>query len=188
MILMSIQALFSRATVTAPSLMTQAAASWIVVQRLYLSLVRHCKPNGPRGRSFAYGFNNADGGVFALLWDNSTGIAMWHFARADIPDDLTAQAPTPSTWGTPSGFWSAKTCDITDNFYEHQMVIDTTICGNWAGSDAYSSSGCSGKCTDMVADASNYVGKLRLDAHSFHNAQFSVVDAKWVINYVAVYQ
>lgn len=120
--------------------------------------------------SFAYGFNNADGGVFALLWDNSTGIAMWHFARADIPDDLTAQAPTPSTWGTPSGFWSAKTCDITDNFYEHQMVIDTTICGNWAGSDAYSSSGCSGKCTDMVADASNYV------------------DAKWVINYVAVYQ
>jgi hypothetical protein len=115
-------------------------------------------------------------------------MAIWHFARADIPDDLTAQAPTPSTWGTPSGFWSEKTCDITDNFYEHQMIIDTTICGNWAGSDAYSSSGCSGTCTDMVADASNYVGKFRLDAYSFHNAQFSVVDAKWVINYVAVYQ
>ncbi|KAG1770653.1 glycoside hydrolase family 16 protein [Suillus occidentalis] len=120
--------------------------------------------------SFAYGFNNAGGGVFALLWDNSTGMSMWHFARADIPDDLTAQVPTPSTWGTPSGFWSVKTCDITDNFYDQQMVIDTTICGNWAGGDAYSKSGCSGKCTDMVANATNYV------------------DAKWVINYVAVYQ
>ncbi|KAG2051031.1 glycoside hydrolase family 16 protein [Suillus hirtellus] len=119
--------------------------------------------------SFAYGFNNAGGGVFALLWDNSTGMSMWHFARANIPDDLTARVPKPSNWGTPSGFWSAKTCDITDNFYDHQMVIDTTICGNWAGG-AYSQSGCPGTCTDMVANASNYV------------------DAKWVINYVAVYQ
>ncbi|KAG1860666.1 glycoside hydrolase family 16 protein [Suillus subalutaceus] len=109
-------------------------------------------------RSFGYGFNNAEGGVFALLWDNSSGMSMWHFAP-----------PTPSTWGTPSGFWSADTCDITDNFYDHQMVIDTTICGNWAGG-AYSSSGCPGTCSDMVANATNYV------------------DAKWIINYVAVYQ
>ncbi|KAG1725741.1 glycoside hydrolase family 16 protein [Suillus lakei] len=75
----------------------------------------------------------------------------------------------PSTWGTPAGFWPAKTCNITANFYDHQMVIDTTICGNWA-TGAYSSSGCPGKCSDMVANATNYV------------------DAKWVINYVAVYQ
>jgi hypothetical protein len=120
--------------------------------------------------SFAYGFNNAGGGVFALLWDSSTGMSMWHFARSNIPADLTSRAPTPSNWGTPSGFWSADTCDISDNFYNHQMVIDTTICGNWAGGSAYASSGCPGTCTDMVANASNYV------------------DAKWVINYVAVYQ
>ncbi|KAG0709420.1 glycoside hydrolase family 16 protein [Suillus ampliporus] len=120
--------------------------------------------------SFGYGFNNAEGGVFALLWDNSAGMSMWHFARSDIPADLTAQNPTPSTWGTPAGFWSAQSCDISANFYDHQMVIDTTICGNWAGSSAYSQSGCPGTCADMVANATNYV------------------DAKWVINYVAVYQ
>ncbi|KAG1803910.1 uncharacterized protein HD556DRAFT_1484526 [Suillus plorans] len=34
--------------------------------------------------SFAYGFNNAEGGVFALLWDNSPGMSIWHFARALI--------------------------------------------------------------------------------------------------------
>jgi hypothetical protein len=121
-------------------------------------------------RSFGYGFNNADGGVFALLWDNSSGMSMWHFARADIPADLIAQTPKPSTWSTPAGFWSAQSCDISANFYDHQMVIDTTICGNWAGGSAYSSSGCPGTCSDMVANATNYV------------------DAKWVINYVAVYQ
>ncbi|KAG2136319.1 glycoside hydrolase family 16 protein [Suillus cothurnatus] len=119
--------------------------------------------------SFGYGFNSAEGGVFALLWDNSTGMSMWHFARADIPADLTAQTPNPSTWGAPAGYWSAQSCDISANFYDHQMVIDTTICGNWAGG-AYSSSGCPGTCSDMVANATNYV------------------DAKWVINYVAVFQ
>ncbi|KAG2757153.1 glycoside hydrolase family 16 protein [Suillus brevipes Sb2] len=128
-------------------------------------------------RSFGYGFNNADGGVFALLWDNSSGMSMWHFARADIPADLIAQTPNPSTWSTPAGFWSAQSCDISANFYDHQMVIDTTICGNWAGGSAYSSSGCPGTCSDMVANATNYV--VFFDA---------VVDAKWVINYVAVYQ
>ncbi|KAG2128599.1 glycoside hydrolase family 16 protein [Suillus clintonianus] len=121
-------------------------------------------------RSFGYGFNNAEGGVFALLWDNSTGMSMWHFARADIPADLIAQTPKPSTWGTPAGFWSSQTCDMSTNFYDQKMIIDTTICGDWAGGNAYSRSGCPGNCTDMVANATNYV------------------DAKWIINYVAVYQ
>jgi hypothetical protein len=110
------------------------------------------------GRSFGYGFNNAQGGVFALLWDTAAGMSMWHFARADIPADLTAQKPNPSTWGTPAGFWSAQSCDISANFYDHQMVIDTTLCGNWAGGSAYSKSGCPGTCTDMIANATNYVG------------------------------
>ncbi|KAH7890865.1 glycoside hydrolase family 16 protein [Phlebopus sp. FC_14] len=120
-------------------------------------------------RSFGNGFNGAQGGVFALLWDASAGMAMWHFARADIPADITNHTPTPANWGTPAGFWSSQTCDISKNFYQHQLVIDTTICGNWAGG-AYSSSGCPGTCSDIVANATNFV------------------DAKWVINYVAVYQ
>lgn len=121
-------------------------------------------------RSFGYGFNNAEGGVFALLWDDSTGMSMWHFARVDIPADLIAQMPKPSTWGTPAGFWSSQNCDMTTNFYDQKLIIDTTICGEWAGRSAYARSGCPGTCSDMVANATNYV------------------DAKWVINYVAVYQ
>ncbi|KIM65978.1 glycoside hydrolase family 16 protein, partial [Scleroderma citrinum Foug A] len=119
-------------------------------------------------RSFGFGFNNAGGGVFALLWDQSIGLAIWHFARSQIPSDLTNQAPNPSSWGVPGGFLSSKTCNIGNNFYQHSMVIDTTICGNWAGPN-YPNSGCPGTCSDMVANAANFAG------------------AKWTINYVAVY-
>jgi len=119
--------------------------------------------------SFGYGFNNGEGGVFVLLWDASAGMSIWHFARANIPADITNRAPTPSNWGTPAGFWSAQTCDISANFFQHSMVIDTTVCGNWAGG-AYASSSCPGTCSDIVANATNFV------------------DARWEINYVAVYQ
>jgi hypothetical protein len=50
--------------------------------------------------SFAYGFNNADGGVFALSWNNSAGISIWHFAHADILADLIAQTAKRFAWNT----------------------------------------------------------------------------------------
>ncbi|KAF9240620.1 glycoside hydrolase family 16 protein [Melanogaster broomeanus] len=134
-----------------------------------------CAFSDTDNRSFGYGFNGAQGGVFALLWDPSAGMSMWHFARADIPVDITNKVPTPATWGTPAGYWSSQTCDISTNFYEHSMVIDTTICGNWAGG-AYASSwlpwhllvyGLPMLLTSLLTCTS---------------------DAKWVINYIAVYQ
>lgn len=109
--------------------------------------------------SFAYGFNAAQGGVFAFLWDTSAGMSMWHFTRTNIPADITNKAPTPTNWGTPAGAWSSATCDIIDNFYNHSMVIDTTICGGWAGG-AYGASGCPGTCSEMVANASNFASEL----------------------------
>ena len=109
--------------------------------------------------SFGYGFNNAEGGVYALLWDPTAGMSIYHFARADIPADITNQTPMPANWGTPAGMWSSQTCDIAANFYQHSLIIDTTICGGWA-EGAYGSSGCPGTCSDMVANATNFVGEL----------------------------
>ena len=118
-----------------------------------------CGISDPNPTSFGYGFNNASGGVYALLWDTTAGMSMWHFARANIPADITSKAPTPANWGSPAGFWSSQTCDIAANFYQHVLVLDTTICGGWAGG-AYSSSGCPGTCAEMVANATNFVGEL----------------------------
>ncbi|KAN0088379.1 glycoside hydrolase family 16 protein [Tylopilus felleus] len=128
-----------------------------------------CSIMDTTANSFGPGFNSVGGGVFAFLWDASAGMSMWHFARGNIPGDITAQTPVPTGWGTPAGFWSADNCDISDNFYDHSMIIDTTLCGSWAG-PAYGNSHCPGTCAEMIANAANFA------------------NAKWIINYIAVYQ
>ncbi|KIL69297.1 glycoside hydrolase family 16 protein [Amanita muscaria Koide BX008] len=118
--------------------------------------------------SFGHGFNILGGGIFAHLWDSS-GVTMWHFTRDQIPADIKAKAPTPSSWPTPVAVWSSATCDVCTFFHDHVLVLDTTICGGWAGA-AYPSSGCPGTCAQAIANKTNY----------------SL--AKWEINYIAVYQ
>lgn len=127
-----------------------------------------CGVTDPDPKSFGAGVASGGGAVFAMLWD-SVGIRVWHFNRSNTPADLTAFAPNPSTWPAPSAFWSAATCPVNQFFGEHSIVINTSLCGDFAGS-TYPSSGCPGTCAQHVADPSN-----------FH-------DAKWKINYVATFQ
>jgi hypothetical protein len=116
--------------------------------------------------SYGHGFNMAAGGVYAHLWD-STGIKVWHFARSAIPKDITAKDPNPSSWGEPVASWAATSCGMSEHFYDHQLVIDTTLCGDWAGA---AFDGGASACAAAVADPSNF--KL----------------AKWMLNYIAVYK
>lgn len=119
-------------------------------------------------RSFGEGFNRQAGGVFAHQW-NSQGIAIWFFSRNEIPQDIQSGNPDPSTWPTPMALWSADTCDMASNFYDHTLVLDITMCGDFAGA-TYANSGCPGTCAEAVADPNNF--------------KF----AKFKINYIAVYQ
>ncbi|KDR80687.1 hypothetical protein GALMADRAFT_241074 [Galerina marginata CBS 339.88] len=118
--------------------------------------------------TFGHEFNIVAGGVFAHLWDNS-GIKIWRFSRPNIPADIDAKNPDPSTWGPPAANFPNTSCDIASHFFDHALVLDTTLCGDFAGS-AYGSSGCPGTCEQAVADPANF--KL----------------AKWRVNYIAVYQ
>ncbi|KAI0923413.1 hypothetical protein AcV5_008972 [Taiwanofungus camphoratus] len=119
-------------------------------------------------RSFGNGFNQAGGGVFAHLW-NTDGITFWFFSRGSVPGDITSGNPNPAGWGTPAAIFPNTGCDISSHFYDHSIVLDTTICGDWAGA-AYSSSGCPGTCAQAVANATNFA------------------NAKWEINSISVYQ
>ncbi|RDB23664.1 putative glycosidase C21B10.07 [Hypsizygus marmoreus] len=119
-------------------------------------------------RTYGKGFNLVAGGIFAHLWD-SIGIKMWHFARTEIPADIVAQTPDPSTWPAPVAYWSASSCDMASHFYEHSLILDTTLCGDWA-EPTYKGAGCPGACAQAVADPTNYIF------------------AKWKLNYIAVYQ
>ncbi|KXN87445.1 putative glycosidase C21B10.07 [Leucoagaricus sp. SymC.cos] len=118
--------------------------------------------------SYGQGFNDAGGGVFAHLVDD-TGITAWHFPRDKIPDNIKSGTPDPSNWLEPSAFWSSATCNTAQHFHDHSLVIDTTLCGDWAGA-TYRSAGCPGTCEEAVADPKNFQ------------------HARWKINYIAVYQ
>jgi hypothetical protein len=109
-------------------------------------------------RSYGQGFNNIGGGIFAHLWD-STGIRAWHFPRSEIPADIDAKKPNPDNWGPPAAFFSGGTCDMQHHFFDHTLIFDTTLCGDWAGS-VYQFSGCPGTCAQAVANPANFVGAL----------------------------
>jgi len=119
-------------------------------------------------RSYGRNFNAAAGGVFAHRWD-SNGVTMWRFFRDSIPVDITAKKPNPARWGTPAAIFPSSSCDMSSHYYNHSLILDITICGGF-GTSTYAKSGCPGTCAEAVANTTNY--------------QF----AKWVINYIAVYQ
>jgi hypothetical protein len=140
-------------------------------------------------KSFGQGFNDNGGGVYARLWD-STGIKIWFYPRDSIPQDITSGNPDPSSWPTPAAFWSTDGCDVASHFYDHSLVIDTTVCGDWAGV-VYGTSGCPGTCAETVASASNFDRAFLFSALSALIAARSVLneklDAYWMINYISVY-
>ncbi|KAH9043852.1 concanavalin A-like lectin/glucanase domain-containing protein [Lactarius pseudohatsudake] len=102
-----------------------------------------CGVRASQTNSFGAAFNSIGGGVYAMRWDDS-GIAIWFFARGSIPSDITANAPVPDGWGTPSAFWPASTCNPFEFFQNHSVIFDTTLCGDWA-SGVWTASGIPGQ-------------------------------------------
>ncbi|RXW21657.1 hypothetical protein EST38_g4173 [Candolleomyces aberdarensis] len=129
---------------------------------------RGCSFTDTDPRSYGKPFNMIAGGVFAHLWNNE-GIKMWFFPRGEVPADVDAKQPNPDTWPTPVAFFSSKTCNMADNFYDHSLVLDTTLCGDFGG-PTYVSAGCPGTCEQAVANTTIFKW------------------AKWKINYIATYQ
>ncbi|KAG1757546.1 glycoside hydrolase family 16 protein [Suillus lakei] len=113
-------------------------------------------------------FDQANGGVFAMNWDEN-GIAVWSFYRSTIPLDITQGEPNPSNWGEPVAALSTQSCNITQFFANHSIVFDITFCGDWAG-NSYATSGCPGTCENTLMDPTNFV------------------NASWIINSLSVYK
>ncbi|KAG6918972.1 hypothetical protein DXG01_010211 [Tephrocybe rancida] len=138
-------------------------------------------------RTYGHPFNELAGGVFAHLWD-SGGIRVWHFARGEIPDDISAKKPDPSLWAPPVAVWSASACDINSHFHDHSLILDTTLCGDF-GTPTFASN-CTGTCAEaadfrqlasMAKKSVSYVTKydamvqgLVLDVQKKDSVQISV--------------
>ncbi|KAI8632307.1 glycoside hydrolase family 16 protein [Xylariaceae sp. FL1651] len=124
-------------------------------------------------QSFGTGFNEIGGGVYAVQW-TSDAIKIFFFPRTGtIPADIEAGNPDPSTWGAPTASFSGGSCDIDSNFMNHQIVFDTTFCGQWAGKVWEADPVCSAK----APTCEEYVGS--------NPSVFK--DAYWLINYVKVF-
>ena len=115
--------------------------------------------------NFGAAFNKAGGGVYAMKWDDS-GISVYFFSRDQIPDDITNGAPLPDTWNKPVANYPAATCNPWQFFKDNFAIINTTLCGDWAGSaGAWSGSGCA--ASTGISTCEKFV---RQNGQAFNNA------------------
>lgn len=101
----------------------------------YNSGFEGCGVVGPAG-SFGTAFNNNGGGTFATEWKASS-IRMWFWPRGTSPMEKAAPGTTPqpdATWGMPYAYFAlSDTLCPTSHFGQHNLVINTDLCGDWAG-------------------------------------------------------
>ncbi|KAJ7485746.1 laminarinase [Mycena latifolia] len=105
-------------------------------------------------RSYGPTFNNNGGGWYALERNNNF-IKVWFWPRnGAVPGDVSTASGTSvntDNWGTPAAFFPSTSCPIASKFGPHNIIINLTFCGDWAGqSSIYASSGCPSTCVDFV--------------------------------------
>jgi hypothetical protein len=111
-----------------------------------------CSVTFPTLNSYGPPFNAAGGGWFGFE-RTATYFKVWFWSRHDptVPFDVASGAPfaDPSYWGVPTAFFPNTDCDFAKHFQDHNIVINLTLCGDWAG-NAYSQSNCPSTCVDYV--------------------------------------
>jgi len=117
--------------------------------------------------SYGTGFNNAEGGVYAMQWEDS-GVFVWWFRRGSIPSDILNNVPNPANWGNPRARFAFNQGCSPSLFYNHVIVLNTAFCGDWAGS-VYP--GGTGACNSYV-----------------QNNPGAFAKAYWAINSIKLYQ
>ncbi|KAE9978513.1 hypothetical protein EG328_001423 [Venturia inaequalis] len=123
--------------------------------------------------TYGDGFNNEGGGVYATEWTGEA-IRVFHFVRSNIPADILAGTPDPTTWGAPLALFTG--CDFDSYVKNQTIVFDTTFCGQWAGSkDVWQADAV---CSKKAATCEDHV----------KNNPADFAGAYWDVNSVKVYQ
>ncbi|EJF56125.1 endo-beta-glucanase [Dichomitus squalens LYAD-421 SS1] len=116
--------------------------------------------------SYGPAFNAAGGGFYAMERSDA-GVKVWFWSRNSgaIPSDVLGGATSVDTdnWGTPFADFPSASCDMASHFGPHNIVINLTFCGDWAGA-VFAADGCPGDCTTYVDE----------NPSAFTNAYFDV--------------
>ncbi|KAI9487062.1 MAG: concanavalin A-like lectin/glucanase domain-containing protein [Benjaminiella poitrasii] len=133
-----------------------------------------CNVHSQRTDSYGAGLNKNQGGIYAMRWNDETGVQVWFFPRHQhIPSNIYSSSPQPETWGTPvADYPFGRTCSPS-NFKNMRIIINLTFCGRWAGSKSTFGGAyhCPGNCTTFVEN----------NPHAFS-------EAYWDINSLKVYK
>lgn len=100
------------------------------------SLSSGCTVLELKENSLYTGLAAAGGGVWATQFD-VTGIFIWFWSRSNVPASISATTASTgvdlSDWGPPSASYPATSCNIPEFFSAQNLVLDITLCGQWAG-------------------------------------------------------
>jgi len=111
-----------------------------------------CGVKFPTTNSYGPAFNSAGGGWYAIE-RTTTYIKVWFWSRNDgtVPAEVKngGSQTNPNNWGEPVAYFPNTSCNFPQFFQEHNIIINLTLCGDWAGSD-YAQSGCPSTCVDFV--------------------------------------
>ncbi|KAG8907074.1 hypothetical protein FRC01_007826, partial [Tulasnella sp. 417] len=106
-------------------------------------------------KSLSYGpdFNAAGGGWYAME-RTSTYINIWFWSRNDpaVPGEVKngSGAISPANWGAPYANYVNDSCDFDTHFGPENVIINLTLCGDWAGNEYIYPSTCPQTCVDHV--------------------------------------
>lgn len=139
---------------------------------------------GQKAGLFGNAFNQNGGGVYACRLETNSRVTIWFFPRNTIPDDILCDNPKPSTWpnnyttGT-SGVTVVTFNSCPGHFKDLTLIVNTTICGEWAG-NAFKSD--TDSITTTPSERLLACEAFSVDKKNFYN------DAFWYINYVKVFE
>lgn len=134
--------------------------------------------------NYGSAFNAVGGGVYALLWSDSQ-IAVWQWSAGGVPSDITSGAPNPSGWGEPAANWAG--CQFNEYIQNNQLIIDTTFCGDWAGTVWADTPGSPNACAEGVATCNCASLASSCNQYVAENPE-AFDEGYWLINSINVYQ
>jgi hypothetical protein len=113
-----------------------------------------CGTKAPSPNSFGPNFNTNGGGWYAMeRTTDSIQVWFWERDSSDVPDAVVSGCSKidTSTFGIPYANFVNTQCNIPQHFGDHNIVINLTFCGDFAGDAAvYGASGCPSTCPSFV--------------------------------------
>ncbi|KZV99657.1 hypothetical protein EXIGLDRAFT_640388 [Exidia glandulosa HHB12029] len=132
-----------------------------------------CTVQDPDTRSYGAPFAAAGGGVWAAQYDVA-GIFIWFFTRNNMPISLNAKDKSTldiGEWGPPLAAYPSSSCEMAKYFTPQQLVIDITLCGDWAGVPSLYNATCKNTGPTGICYTDNVIGP---GAGKYDNAYFEI--------------